>query len=51
MTSNTAVFVLFDAAADFMTGEVVEYRRVMFPPFLGYSTHVPCFSIEDAPAG
>jgi hypothetical protein len=21
----------------------------MFPPFLGYSTHVPFFSIEDAP--
>ncbi|KAJ7318610.1 hypothetical protein DFH08DRAFT_971348 [Mycena albidolilacea] len=40
---------MFDAAADFTTGEVVEYRRVMFPPLLGDSMHVPFFSIEDAP--
>ncbi|KAJ7872495.1 hypothetical protein B0H14DRAFT_3131545 [Mycena olivaceomarginata] len=49
MLSNTADFALFDAAADFTTGEVVEYRRFMFPLLLGDSTHVPFFSVEDAP--
>ncbi|KAJ7829922.1 hypothetical protein B0H14DRAFT_3143733 [Mycena olivaceomarginata] len=49
MLSNTADFALFDAAADFTTGEVVEYRRFMFPLLLGDSTHVPFFSFEDAP--
>ncbi|KAJ7883220.1 hypothetical protein B0H14DRAFT_2565012 [Mycena olivaceomarginata] len=42
-------YTLFDAAADFTTGEVVEYRQVMFPPWLGDSTHIPFFSVEDAP--
>ncbi|KAJ7312604.1 hypothetical protein DFH08DRAFT_822046 [Mycena albidolilacea] len=49
MGSNTAGFAFFDAAADFMTHEVVEYRRVMFPPVLGDSMYVPFFSVEDVP--
>ncbi|KAJ7854187.1 hypothetical protein B0H14DRAFT_3449787 [Mycena olivaceomarginata] len=42
-------FAMFDAAADFTTSEVVEYRRFIFPLLLGDSTHVPFFSVEDAP--
>ncbi|KAJ7807193.1 hypothetical protein B0H14DRAFT_2609910 [Mycena olivaceomarginata] len=49
MASNTGDFAWFDAAADFTTGEVMEYRRVMFPPLLGDSMHVPFLSVEDAP--
>ncbi|KAJ7857968.1 hypothetical protein B0H14DRAFT_2578135 [Mycena olivaceomarginata] len=49
MSSNTADFALFDAAGDFTTSEVVEYRRVIFPLLLGDSMHVPFFSVEGVP--
>ncbi|KAJ7308747.1 hypothetical protein DFH08DRAFT_823776 [Mycena albidolilacea] len=46
MKSNTADFALFDAAGLARSWNTNELY--MFPPLLGYSTHVP-FSVKDAP--